>query len=258
MSRRFGADPPVFAKPTNSNATAASSSAAAVSTTQSVYQPYMTAASVVEPPRPMFDEARLAQEAAEANAAVEAARRADQEEAYQAQLCQQLRLQLTSKIQTLILQDFEKTKRIVVEEMKLGEELEQREKYLDQHAVGYLQKRMEKLETLEVELDQSIVRIQHYVDTVETEKKERQAREQDRCIDDVVVPRDIKSAQLLVLSAENAALSDALYFLDKALEQGELKLDDHLKNIRKLAQRQFMVRAHLLKIRQIKAMERAA
>ena len=60
---------------------------------------------------------------------------------------------------------------------------------------------------------------------------------------------------MLILSAENAALNDVLYFLDKALEEDRLSLDVHLLQYRKLTKRQFLVRAHLLKIAQVKASE---
>jgi len=67
-------------------------------------------------------------------------------------------------------------------------------------------------------------------------------------VDDLVQPADLHSEQLLNLSAENAAISDCLYFLDKALSKGNIPLDVHLKKTRELAKRQFFVRAHGLKI----------
>jgi ESCRT-I complex subunit TSG101 len=70
-------------------------------------------------------------------------------------------------------------------------------------------------------------------------------------IDDCVVPSTKVQAQMMDLSAENAAIADALYFLDKALYQGLLDCSTHLKQVRRLAKRQFLVRAHLIKIQQV-------
>lgn len=70
-------------------------------------------------------------------------------------------------------------------------------------------------------------------------------------IDDCVVPSTKVQAQMMDLSAENAAIADALYFLDKSLYQGLLDCSTHLKQVRRLAKRQFLVRAHLIKIQQV-------
>jgi ESCRT-I complex subunit TSG101 len=62
---------------------------------------------------------------------------------------------------------------------------------------------------------------------------------------------------MLNLSAENQSINDALYFLDKALADHNFPLDDHLRAVRKLTKKQFLVKAHLLKIGQVKASEAA-
>jgi len=67
-------------------------------------------------------------------------------------------------------------------------------------------------------------------------------------VDDVCRPVSKLHAQMLDLSAENAALTDALYFLDRAMYQGRMDCTTHLKSVRKLAKRQFFIRAHLIKI----------
>ena len=70
-------------------------------------------------------------------------------------------------------------------------------------------------------------------------------------VDDLVQPASSLHAQMLGLAAENSAVSDALYFLDRALYKGHLTLEAHLRQVRKLAKRQFLLRAHLLKINQV-------
>ena len=72
-------------------------------------------------------------------------------------------------------------------------------------------------------------------------------------VDDMCQPVSKLHAQLLDLSAENAALDDALYFLDKAMYMGQMDCTTHLKSVRKLAKQQFRVRALLNKINQVLA-----
>jgi ESCRT-I complex subunit TSG101 len=69
-------------------------------------------------------------------------------------------------------------------------------------------------------------------------------------VDDMVQPTNALHGQMLDLAAENAAISDALYFLDRGLYKGHLDCEVHLKQVRRLAKRQFLVRAHLIKIHQ--------
>jgi ESCRT-I complex subunit TSG101 len=85
-----------------------------------------------------------------------------------------------------------------------------------------------------------------------------------KSMDEICVGASTLQDQMLDLAAENASLSDALYVLDRSLDvkrsqrstdgtttstaSSEGLVTDHLRTVRKLAQRQFLVRAHLLKI----------
>ena len=71
-----------------------------------------------------------------------------------------------------------------------------------------------------------------------------------KSIDEICVPSTRLAAQQLELAAETAAIDDALYFLDRALYTEKLEATQHLKQVRHLAKRQFLVKAHLLKIQQ--------
>mmetsp|Transcript_20043 Transcript_20043/g.31509 ORF Transcript_20043/g.31509 Transcript_20043/m.31509 type:complete len:450 (-) Transcript_20043:1486-2835(-) len=71
----------------------------------------------------------------------------------------------------------------------------------------------------------------------------------------MALPADTHSAQMLALSAENAAIDDCVYFLDQALVRGSISVDVFLKEVRKLSKRQFMAKAHLIKIAQSRAAE---
>jgi len=73
--------------------------------------------------------------------------------------------------------------------------------------------------------------------------------------DRIALPADTHSAQMLALSAENAAIDDCVYFLDQALVRGSISVDVFLKEVRKLSKRQFMAKAHLIKIAQSRAAE---
>lgn len=96
------------------------------------------------------------------------------------------------------------------------------------------------------DVDKSICDIQVWLELAEEHKED----DANIPVDDLVQPAHRHHEQMLNLSAENSAISDALYFLDRALYQGHLNLDTHLRQVRRLSKRQFLVRAHLLKISQ--------
>merc|ERR1711862_474656 len=95
--------------------------------------------------------------------------------------------------------------------------------------------------------------IQSKLQEKKTNSNNNEQEKQQQHVDDLVQPTDLHSKQMLYLSAENAAISDCLYFLDKALSKGNVSLDLHLKKTRELAKRQFLVRAHCMKIAHFKS-----
>jgi ESCRT-I complex subunit TSG101 len=62
-------------------------------------------------------------------------------------------------------------------------------------------------------------------------------------IDNAFVPADPLSEQICQLVAEDAAIEDALYCIDKALTNGKIDLDSYMKNVRIFCREQFMKRA---------------
>lgn len=54
---------------------------------------------------------------------------------------------------------------------------------------------------------------------------------------------------MLRLVAENAALEDALYYLDQGVTEGAITVDVFLKEVRRLARKQFIARATMKKVR---------
>lgn len=67
-------------------------------------------------------------------------------------------------------------------------------------------------------------------------------------VDDMIEAADPPSRQMLELVAQNAAIEDALYHLDKALTRGNIDHLVFLKKVRELAREQFMCVAHVNKI----------
>ena len=82
---------------------------------------------------------------------------------------------------------------------------------------------------------------------------ENEGRRIEVAVDDMCQPADVRSAQMLRLAAEVASISDALYFLDRALVRGTIGLDAHLKAVRR---QQFMAKALLMKIGRVVESER--
>jgi len=82
------------------------------------------------------------------------------------------------------------------------------------------------------------------------ESKDDTTKESDKNnnVDDTCQPVNKLNTQMLDLSAESAALTDVMYFLDRGMYGGQIDCTAHLKMIRKLAKRQFLIRAHLIKI----------
>jgi ESCRT-I complex subunit TSG101 len=75
-------------------------------------------------------------------------------------------------------------------------------------------------------------------------------RKQPMSIDDLVTTESTVHQQMLDLAAENHSLTDAMYYLDQALHQATMDMPVYLKEIRSLAKKQFLVKAHLIKISQ--------
>lgn len=102
-------------------------------------------------------------------------------------------------------------------------------------------------------IDKALVDIQTLIDAVQEQKRindNQGSAKTNSSIDECVRPASVVDAQMLQLSAENASYSDALYFLDVALHNRVINLSTHLKEVRNLAKKQFMARAHLLKLSQ--------
>jgi len=67
-------------------------------------------------------------------------------------------------------------------------------------------------------------------------------------IDSLIYPKDTWSQQVLDLVAEDHAIEDTIYVLDRALAEERIDLKTFLKLVRKLASKQFFARALAIKI----------
>ena len=278
MSSVFSADPPVFTRaPTASPPAAAASPRAAAASSLGPPPPMPSGLGFDPPPPPpapssgnsaknraqVEAEARLAREAEEANRLMEIARQAEREEQeqeqqkaaqqrWEAQKLVQVKQQVLQKIikhleatslQTKVqAQDFKKDQqRLTIAEEKLNHQLTLYQQSKDAliHNVKIVE---EKTEDIQAWLQEAKARSSGI--------NGNSTGPQEVLVDDLVQPVSPVHEQMLDLSAENASLTDALYFLDRSLYMGNLSCDTHLKHVRRLAKRQFLARAHLMKINQ--------
>ena len=75
-------------------------------------------------------------------------------------------------------------------------------------------------------------------------------------IDEAVVTTMPIHAQILDLYAEESAIEDTLYYLTEGLRREVVELDVFLKSVRKMSRKQFMLRATLLKAREVAGLTR--
>ena len=206
----------------------------------------------------MQAEARLAREAEEANRVMEAARQAEREEQekeqqmaaqqrWEAQKLQQVKQQVLEKViahlETVSLQ----TKAEAQDFKRDQQRLEIAAEKLDQQLTLYQQAKDDLAHNIMV-VDDKTAAIREWLQ--EAQQNGNGASPKQVSVDDLVQPASKVHEQMLDLSAENASLTDALYFLDRCLYLGHMACDTHLKHVRRLAKRQFLARAHLMKINQ--------
>ena len=197
----------------------------------------------------------MAKEAEEANRAAEIARVAAQEEeehakqleaqkAWEEKKKSQTKDEVNKKIENYLHDFVEETRGTLAADWRDQEQLKLTKERID----GELKDMM----NLKSELTAQVATVDKKTTEIETWLEEsKTAMEVEPSIDDVCQPVNKLHSQMLDLSAENAALTDAMYFLDKGMYSGQIDCATHLKQVRKLAKRQFLVRAHLIKINQV-------
>jgi ESCRT-I complex subunit TSG101 len=274
MSSVFSAEPPVFTRAAAQVPVAPAPPPERAPNTTTTFSPPVST-SPPPPPGPWQtqseQEAILAVEIAEANEAAEAARRAEQAEKEQQEAAararalmeqqsrQQRQIELQRKqaleaklsvhlkqvrgdVEQNLLQLAKEHQRLECAATKVSQQLE------------FLRDRKKKAEEHLAATERSIKEIQEWLEHNETvngaSSQQKNASVTEDNVDELVQPSCPLSAQMLELASTNAAIGDALYFLDRALYRGVLGCDEHLKQVRSLAKQQFLTRAHMHKIQQ--------
>lgn len=242
ISSVFSNDPPVFSRPP-----AASSQSSTPSSHVSSTVAQSATTSISESDRRMAQqrEAALALEAEEANAALAAARLAEQNEAvtrYEMAQTAQMRQAVNAKLQTYC-----REQRSVVQRLLQEDDVDRRSMPPTNSVrlqKEHYQTMLESLQKRTPIVDQRTEQVQEWLKNV----PDAESSSSPVTIDEICMPESPRDAAMIQLAAENATLSDAMYFLDQALYDSKLPIDLHLKHIRNLAKQQFLVRAHLLKM----------
>jgi len=229
MAGIFGKDPPVYAKPKSSTPPIAAAANTRIST-----QP--------PPPPPSYDTVNtvtpqgfIGAAAAASNAFQNFTRPQKKDE----MTTTELRSQVTQKVQFQLEPLLKTMKTNAQKGMKDRASLERGRKEL-------LQK-IEKLKSTKSILNDNIAHATMQADKFRNHIEELEGKD-EAGVDDLLIPVDTASQQLLELSSENHSIEDCLYYLDKALNNGTITIDVHLKEVRKLARRQFLARVHMKKI----------
>lgn len=247
LSEIFGNDPPVFAKPANYNQQTASS-------IQQTQRPpgYNDVQSAIE--ASTLEASRMEQERREKMEIEKAMEQFNLQEAkLQSEKEENLRRstvatreKLIKKLQLHLKNMYEEEKPKIREDLKHQKNLDQGKITCDQQLKELVDMKVKLEESLNI-VNSHNSELEEWIKTSkEAQEKQKLVKEQD--VDTIVMPVDPISEQMLELSCENAAITDCLYYLDKALVKGKIPLDLHLKKVRALAKKQFLARAHLMKI----------
>jgi ESCRT-I complex subunit TSG101 len=306
MSSVFSADPPVFTRTTTTTVVNAQHQAAVAATmatvmAQSVLPTTATATRVQQVPTMMtsmssssasaasryYDDSPsriqaqaeeiLAKEAEEANRAAEIARLLEQQEQeqerqklaqrqYEQQQLIKVKAQVTQKIRDHLQQQLSTSQRTLQDYWKDQHVLPQNERVLH-NQVPALEQQKDDLEKAIAVVATQTRALEEWL--LEANKENAATTTTTVSVDDLVVGSTKVEDQMIRLEAENMALSDLLYCLDRRMFNHDATKDNHhsnnsgvgggdggmmdcatfLKQVRQLAKRQFLVRAHQNKIK---------
>lgn len=271
MQTLFGNDPPVFSKPkpaaaatpavvrptttttpipnintTYSNPTPSSSTYATMNHQHNQHPPgYDDITAALEESK-RLEEARIREQEME-NQKLEEARRESLRQAEEERSIKEAKERLTRNLQSNVQSFSNKVRGEIVQHLKEQKKLEKSKQKVKEQLTE-LEQRKENLIEMTDKVENTTLQLQEWIEDVQSKQEEMKQNED---VDSLVQAGDIHSSQMIDLSCENASISDCMYFLDRALVKGTITLDIHLKQVRTLAKRQFLVRAHLLKIAEI-------
>jgi len=273
MSSVFSADPPVFTRaapppspsppPPAYSSYVSSSNNNSSSSTTSISTATATATgnggriTSNDPDRYMQEQiaAIMAKEAEESNHAAEIVRKANREEEekkqqieaqkeWEVKKCEQIRTDVNKKIRSYLQNSTEETSSTLVCDWRDQEQLKQTNKQIDQEIQDLSNKKIQMKQHIET-IDIKTEEIKSWLE--ESEDDTTKESDKNNNVDDICQPVNKLNNQMLDLSASSNALTDCMFFLDRGLYSGQIDCTTHLKMIRKLAKRQFLIRAHLIK-----------
>ena len=260
MSSVFSADPPVFTRSTPAPPPPPADAPAP----PPAYSADIVSAATTSADSERFiqqqAEAILAREAEEANRVAEAARRAAKEDEekerqlaaqkeWELQKRLQVREKVNKKINSHLSEMSQQTKASVQDDYRSKQKLETSKDQIEKE-LEFLSSTKQQLERHIATVNSRAIDIRQWLEESQKGSQNGSEDQKEVAVDGLCQPASNLHAQMLDLAAENAALTDALYFLDRGLFMGQMDCNDHLKSVRKLAKRQFLVRAHLIKINQ--------
>jgi len=204
--------------------------------------------------RRLEEVSRIAEE--EARREEEERRRREEEDRQEMMLVQTMRDDLTVRLRRELQTFNDHAKDQIASDLRDQTKLENGEKTI-QAQLTLLKERKEQLSAGVAEVDEKTTQAESDLQTLE-ENHSDDDNDPIKAVDKLAIPNDVYSRQMLELSSKNAAITDCLYFLDKALVRGTIPLDVHLKKVRQLAKKQFLARAHLLKVGEVAKLEGVA
>ncbi|XP_022085685.1 tumor susceptibility gene 101 protein-like isoform X2 [Acanthaster planci] len=112
-----------------------------------------------------------------------------------------------------------------------------------------LEDMINKLEKEQVDLEKNIQLLQQKDEEIQAALSKIEGQEEMN-IDEAIVPTTPLYKQLLNLFAEEMTIEDTYYYLMEALRKNTIELEAFLKHVRELSRKQFLLRAHIQKVRQ--------
>ncbi|KAF9165290.1 hypothetical protein DFQ26_000338 [Actinomortierella ambigua] len=107
---------------------------------------------------------------------------------------------------------------------------------------------IQNLKDLEAKIQHNITTLRRVIDQLTTKIEQIQSWPEEP-IDEIICGSSVVHNQLFELVAEENAIEDTIYALDKALIQDKIELSAYMKHVRTLSREQFMKRALIKKVK---------
>ena len=211
----------------------------------------------VEPPPPSYDYVDSVHEQRRKAAEEERARREREEEerrrlriqeeerarlvALEVRTTKESKSKVTEKLQIYVNSEYSKAKDEWLKQRRREQELANGKRDIEQQ-LSFLESTKDKLQDQLDKLTVQTVKLEGLLPEIEAKESEQVSA------DDLAVPKDVLSKQLLHLSAKDAAYSDLFYHMQQAFYNKTIETNEYFETVRKLAREQFTCRYHLKKV----------